>query len=1649
MIRTARRISALEGVGRCLTLAAMFAILVPALLALDPPGAAADTRITPIGLPIRDFPPAGTGCTPPTVDGDLTDLEVFATCLTPADGCGFVVADNEKDICAPSSFIPCNVPEACPSGGTSVYFANGADLIEAVFAYDRASDTFYFGARVVSGHAIGDADGGGTAVDDCGAPGNIIDQAGIGLSEPYNAFIDINCDDKPEFNIEVSGNTLKLNGVAVPGTDGGFATSGSNLELFIEGLGLPHVVRFFAQGGFSFDGLEEDKTDVVECPEPNPNVDVLCSGPTSICAGSAADYTVTVTNTGEAPLANVSATATIPAGLNFDQILSSDNFDNCSELGGVITCTESSLPVGGVRTLSFRVVAKADCFGDVAIASHAEGTFSQPGCVEEVAVADDSNCPVLCIGIPGVDIEVTGPEKVCEGAAYTVNGTVTNTSITKTESIRVTGPNGFDQTFDAVGPGEVREFSQDFTAPSPCEPILHSYTAFTENSCGSDEDTDEISIDCNNNPHLTIEVSGPAKVCEGAEYTVNGTVCNTSIVKTIDITVTGPLGFEQTFLAVPAGECRDFSQDLLAPSPCGEPSFRHTYFASTSNSCGTDNQSDFVDIECNNFPHVDVEVSGPAKVCEGRPYTVEGTVTNTSTAKTIDITVTGPNDFQVTFPGVPAGESRDFDQDFTAPTPCAPISHSYTATTSNDCGSDDDTDQVDIDCNNNPHLTIDVTGPAKVCEGAPYTVNGTVCNTSIDKIITIFVSGPSGFQATFFDVPAGECRDFSQDLTAPSPCGAPSFRHTYFASTENACDEDTQSDFVDIDCNNVPRVDVDAFGPAKVCEGAEYRVNGTVTNTSIDKVIDITVNGPEGFQQVFDDVAAGDSRDFFQDFIAPSPCTGIGALSGADIVHSYTASTSNDCGSDDDTDVVGIDCNNFPHVDIQVSGPAKVCEGRLYTVDGTVTNTSIDKFIDITVDGPNGFQRVFDDVPPGVPQQFSQDFTAPSPCAPISHSYTATTRNDCGSDDDTDRVDIDCNNNPRVDIEARGPEKVCEGAPYTVEGSVCNTSTDKIVDITVTGPNGFQQTFDDVPAGECRDFSQDLTAPSPCGGDIELTYTATTENSCGDADDVDLVNIACNNGPNPAIDVVAEPGKVCPGEEIEVTATATNNSTEPSHIRIKKGGVVVQDCGVLAPGGTCEYSETVSVAECPTPLAGNGSIFEFCFTAVGSVPTCPDRETDPDCAQVVCNTPDVDIEKDTDVTSTEVGSLYEVTLTITNTGSSTLDPVIVCDQLPAEAGFDTGQTIGGTCGATLDTFAGNEVCFTSFALDPGQSCTIIYDVLCGQAGDQTDVTTVTAYCDGTFPDNPVTDTDEATVSCAQSCCWMTSGGFLNACSRSGHKDDNFGGNVGPPPHGSWQHVQRIDNQITFNFHSHDANVLACFDTGDPDPCHPAGEADSIVFGGTGEYSLGNGPRDHDAWWFAVVADNGEPGRRGDENGGCGYPDYYAIYVFDDAAMTDLAFSATGVLDCTDEGGNLDGGNLQVRDCRNAALDADFMGAVRQYWLEYEAIREGGDGDGGSALTGIGSESSADLYKPIPNPFTGTTRMAYAVTGAAAERVEISIYNTSGQRVRTLLNGTRSPGRHEAVWDGRDEKGSAVPAGVYFYRAVIGNRSIVSRVTFLR
>lgn len=77
-----------------------------------------------------------------------------------------------------------------------------------------------------------------------------------------------------------------------------------------------------------------------------------------------------------------------------------------------------------------------------------------------------------------------------------------------------------------------------------------------------------------------------------------------------------------------------------------------------------------------------------------------------------------------------------------------------------------------------------------------------------------------------------------------------------------------------------------------------------------------------------------------------------------------------------------------------------------------------------------------------------------------------------------------------------------------------------------------------------------------------------------------------------------------------------------------------------------------------------------------------------------------------------------------------------------------------------------------------------------------------------------------------------------------------------------------------------------------------------------------------------------------------------------------------------------------------------------------------------------------LEQNYPNPFNPSTIIRYQLSEVTD--VELTIFNTLGQKVRTLVNKKQIAGTYQIYWDGRNEKGIQMPSGVYLYRLNAGS-----------
>jgi len=76
-------------------------------------------------------------------------------------------------------------------------------------------------------------------------------------------------------------------------------------------------------------------------------------------------------------------------------------------------------------------------------------------------------------------------------------------------------------------------------------------------------------------------------------------------------------------------------------------------------------------------------------------------------------------------------------------------------------------------------------------------------------------------------------------------------------------------------------------------------------------------------------------------------------------------------------------------------------------------------------------------------------------------------------------------------------------------------------------------------------------------------------------------------------------------------------------------------------------------------------------------------------------------------------------------------------------------------------------------------------------------------------------------------------------------------------------------------------------------------------------------------------------------------------------------------------------------------------------------------------------SRLELLPNIPNPFNPSTTIRF--TTPAEGSVRMAIFDARGSLIRVLIDKTLPAGHHDAVWDGRDGKGSPVSSGVYLCR----------------
>jgi hypothetical protein len=161
------------------------------------------------------------------------------------------------------------------------------------------------------------------------------------------------------------------------------------------------------------------------------------------------------------------------------------------------------------------------------------------------------------------------------------------------------------------------------------------------------------------------------------------------------------------------------------------------------------------------------------------------------------------------------------------------------------------------------------------------------------------------------------------------------------------------------------------------------------------------------------------------------------------------------------------------------------------------------------------------------------------------------------------------------------------------------------------------------------------------------------------------------------------------------------------------------------------------------------------------------------------------------------------------------------------------------------------------------------------------------------------------------------------------------------------------------------------------------------------------------------------------------------------------FDADGIVSMSINGDDINTSAVEGAhpgECVTLVLNGQIL-AQNVIWTKFGDVKEL------KALTTTGVEYQKSLPKEFalhqnyPNPFNPTTEIRYDLPKNAF--VQLKIYNSLGQLVRTLVNQDKPAGTYSVVWNGRSDNGSSLSSGVYITRMVAGSYVHSQKMTLLK
>ena len=126
-----------------------------------------------------------------------------------------------------------------------------------------------------------------------------------------------------------------------------------------------------------------------------------------------------------------------------------------------------------------------------------------------------------------------------------------------------------------------------------------------------------------------------------------------------------------------------------------------------------------------------------------------------------------------------------------------------------------------------------------------------------------------------------------------------------------------------------------------------------------------------------------------------------------------------------------------------------------------------------------------------------------------------------------------------------------------------------------------------------------------------------------------------------------------------------------------------------------------------------------------------------------------------------------------------------------------------------------------------------------------------------------------------------------------------------------------------------------------------------------------------------------------------------------------------------------GAVLNVRGGDFEFIDPAPPAGATEYWLQELASDGAETWYGPTLLTPASIPAALAIAQNVPNPFNPCTTIGFSVPKAG--RVRLAVFDVRGVQVATLVDADLSAGDQTAEWSGLDDRGLAMPSGVYLAR----------------